>query len=114
MANGIVVPAKDTVQQIIPTVDSTKVTSGTIEVKRCGKIVQVYFRNVKFNANGNTVPIASGLPKAALQNGIVFSNESISRNDSVWIADNSDVLYANVNSYSIGHFGGMMYITTDD
>ena len=114
MANGIVIPTKDTVKSITPTVDATKVTSGSIDVAKCGKIVQVYVRNVKFNANGQSVVIATGLPTAALQQGVVFSNVDISDNDSVWIGNNGTTLVANINSYNVAHWGGMTYITTDD
>ena len=112
--NGAFIPAKDTVQTITPTVDATKVLSGSIDVARCGKIVQIYVRNVKFNANGQSVTIATGLPTAALQQGVVFSNTDISDNDSVWIGNNGTSLLANINSYNVAHWGGMTYITTDD
>jgi len=94
------------------TPETGKIAGGTITYARSGNVVQVYFANVTFSANGNSQVIATGLPKAALQQGIVFSNEGISRNDSVWISGGSSTLSANVNNKDVAHWGGMTYITT--
>ena len=101
-------------EEVSITVDTTKVKTGTIHCYKWGHVVQVYFFNVTFYNNGNNQILATGLPSCAVQQAIVFSNELISRDDSVWISGGGGTsLLANINSKDVAHFNGMVYLSTE-
>lgn len=101
------------VKTVNVTLDNTKITGGSIECKRRGNVVMVYFRGVTFSGSLSGFKLGSGFPKPILQCSIVFSNSAISRDSGAWLADNNDGLYVNISNPSIAHWAGITYVTSE-
>lgn len=109
-------------QTISPTRDTTKTTGGLVycRVKAGWAYVQIYA--MKFASSGNSqTGIITGLPKAMLQCGAMFTGDDAAKTaeisasgDSCWIETGSTQLKAHVGAkYAYQHYAQLCYPVAD-
>lgn len=118
--NGNIENIEDTlsIATVYPTLDATKTTGGRVycRVKAGWAYVQLFA--VKFATSGDSqTGIVTGLPKAALQCGTLFTGDNAAKTaeisasgDSCWIEMDSTQLKAHIGAkYAYQHYTQLVY-----
>lgn len=89
------------------TIDTTNITSGTIEVYRVGKIVEIIMKNVLFATTTPNQTVITGLPPVTFASGILSVNGVVKGVAYV----SSSTLTAFPTDAGIGLYGTVVYTT---
>ena len=116
--NWMELEPKTSWETVTITLDSTRIISGSVTCVKKDGLAFVYFSALRFaNAGNNQAGVITGLPKALVQGGGLFTGENAAKNaeicaagDGFWLPTNSTSMNIHIGStYGYTHWGNLIY-----